>query len=162
MNLQYYNEQWIKYFLSDCLLIGNMRITKLPTWIAFIWIILSSVFRPVVLILQYTARELSVSSALSPGHHKPRRKHIHRGCRWSYKIYPSTAIPTFWSSNPRPSKKYPRAVDHSIVRSADANTGNNGNTFGLWNIRWLSNKGSIEYGCYQTINWTKQSNNVIS
>ena len=137
-----------------------MKITKLLSWIAFVWFIISSGFRPVILIHQYKADELfQLRFRLCEPHpalhfhrdiaYQPRRKYIHRGSRRGYISDTSRAIPSLWSSNPRPSKKYPRATDHSVLaklpRSADTKVGKNDLTFGLWNIRSLSNKGPVVY-----------------
>lgn len=79
--------------------------------------------------------------------YQPRRKYTHRGSRRSYTINDSCSIRSFWSSNPRPARRFTQTVDHGVLtnlaRSVGNDTGKNNLSFELLNVRSLSNKGSL-------------------
>lgn len=137
---------------------ATMKIIGLLVWINYVWVILSAIYHPAVLILQYSAAELlqlrsrpfELPSALHfhpDVAYQPRRPYSHRGSRRSYTIDDSCSIRSFWSSNPRPARRSTRTVDHGVLtnlaRSVGNDTGKNNLSFGLLNVRSLSNKGPL-------------------
>ncbi|CAM4558873.1 unnamed protein product [Leuciscus chuanchicus] len=78
-----------------------------------------------------------------------RRKYIHRGSRRNYHIDDSKAIQSIWSTTRHPPKNSTRKVDHSVIASLAGSANvkvqhdNNNVSFGLFNIRSLTNKGPL-------------------
>lgn len=135
-----------------------MKAPDLLVRVITLWIFLAAVYRHAELLLQYSAEELlqlrshfSETPSTLRFHSdiavRPRRRYIHRGSRRSYNIDNSSQIRSFWSSNPRQASRSVRSIDRNVLtypaNSASNEACKNNLSFGLLNIRSLSNKSHL-------------------